>query len=98
MKTVSIEDTLLLKNLQGSANLADKSLDKKGKEIVKAAQDFEALLLQQMFSSMWKGTVETSNEESLYRDMLNQAIAEEMSKGRGLGLKEMVIKELKKAK
>jgi Rod binding domain-containing protein len=98
MKTVSIEDTLLLKNLQGSANLADKSLDKKDKEIVKAAQDFEALLLQQMFSSMWKGTVETSNEESLYRDMLNQAIAEEMSKGRGLGLKEMVIKELKKAK
>jgi Rod binding domain-containing protein len=90
MKTVSIEDTLLLKNLQGSANLADKSLDKKDKEIVKAAQDFEALLLQQMFSSMWKGTVETSNEESLYRDMLNQAIAEEMSKGRGLGLKEMV--------
>lgn len=98
MKTVSIEDTLLVKNAQGSANLADKSLDKKGKEAVKAAQDFEALLLQQMFSSMWKGTAETSNEESLYRDMLNQALAADMSKGRGLGLKEMVVKELDKGK
>lgn len=95
MKSVSIEDTLLLKNVQAASKLSDKPIDQKGKEAVKAAEDFEALLLQQMFTSMWKGTAEASNEESLYRDMLNQALASDMAKGKGLGLKEMVVKELK---
>lgn len=98
MKTVSIEDTLLLKNVGGASAFSAKPIEPKGKEALKAAEDFEALLLQQMFKSMWSGTEETSNEESLYRDMLNQAIAADMAKGKGLGLKEMVVKELEKDK
>jgi Rod binding domain-containing protein len=70
------------------------------KEIDKAASGFEALLLQQMMQSMWS-TVEFSgmfnedgNQASIYRDMFNQAIADETAKGRGMGVKEYVKQQL----
>ena len=72
------------------------------KDIDKAASGFEALLLQQMMKSMWS-TVEfsgmfneESNQASIYRDMLNQAIADETTKGRGMGVKQYVKQQLTK--
>lgn len=72
------------------------------KELEKAAAGFEALLLQQMMQSMWS-TVEFSgmfneegNQASIYRDMFNQAIADETAKGRGMGVKEYVKQQLTK--
>lgn len=75
---------------------------KTSKDIDKAASGFEALLLQEMMQSMWN-TVEftdmlgeKSNEADIYRDMLNQAIADSTASGRGIGVKEMMQKELLK--
>ncbi len=72
------------------------------KDIDKAASGFEALLLQEMMQSMWS-TVEftdmlgeKSNEADIYRDMLNQAIADSTASGRGIGVKQMMQKELLK--
>lgn len=72
------------------------------KEVDKAAGGFEALLLHQMMESMWS-TVEfagmfneTSNESSVYRDMLSQALADTTSQGRGIGVKDFLRKELLK--
>lgn len=70
-------------------------------EIERAATDFEALLLQQMLQSMWNtvpqsGMLTGSREESLYRDMLNEQIAQSMASGRGLGIKDMIAREMEK--
>ncbi len=71
-------------------------------EVEKAASGFEALLLHQMLKSMWE-TVETtgmfgedSNQAKIYQDMLNQAVADSVSEGRGIGVKEFVKKQLLK--
>ena len=72
------------------------------KAIDKAASGFEALLLHEMLKSMWqtvevKGWLgEDSNEAQIYRDMMNQAIADTASSGKGIGIKEIVAKEMEK--
>jgi hypothetical protein len=35
-----------------------------------------------------------SHEESMYRDMLNEAVASSISEGRGMGIKEVILKDL----
>ncbi|MGI6523921.1 MAG: rod-binding protein [Bdellovibrionota bacterium] len=66
-----------------------------------AAEQFEAVFVQQMFNSMWSalpngGLLSGSNEESLYRDMFNQAISEELAKSQPLGIKDVILKEMQK--
>lgn len=71
-------------------------------QIEKAASGFESLLLQQMLKEMW-ATVpvtglmgEDSNAARIYRDMLNQAIADTVSEGQGIGVKDFLKQELVK--
>lgn len=64
-----------------------------------AAEQFEALLLQEMLKSMWstvpKGELLTgSSEEGMYRDMLNEAIAKSVSEGTGIGIKDVISKDM----
>lgn len=82
-------------------NLADKDV-KSAEEVEEAAGGFEALLLHQMLKSMWSTVQGTgflgddSNEAQIYRDMLNQAIADSVAEGRGVGVKDFLRKELTK--
>ena len=51
-----------------------------------AARQFEAMLLQEMLKSMWAAVpqgcmLSSSNEERMYRDMLNEATADQISRG-----------------
>ena len=80
----------------GSNKLKELSLTDPKKatpeQIDKAAEDFEALLLQQMFSSMWSsvpegGVLGGGNESGFYRDMLNQELAKEVAHSQSIGLK-----------
>lgn len=76
---------------------------KETEQLEKAAEQFEAIFLQQMVNSMWsavpnEGLLSGSNEEALYRDMFNQAITEEMAKSQSLGVKDMIIKEMQSKK
>lgn len=66
-----------------------------------AAQQFEAMLVKQMIDSMWstvpkKGVLTGSNEESMYRDMLNEALANSISEGKGMGVKDVILKDINK--
>ena len=66
-----------------------------------AAKQFEALLLEQMFKSMWAniptdGMFSGGREEEYFRDMLNEALAESVSKGQGIGIKDIVLREINK--
>lgn len=66
---------------------------------VKAAEQFEALLTHEMLKSMWntvpKGELLSgSSEEQTYRDMLNEALANSIAEGRGIGIKEVIMKDI----
>jgi Rod binding domain-containing protein len=72
-------------------------------EVDKAASGFEALLLHNMLQEMWKTTGsgegllgENSNESQIFRDMFNQALADEISEGDGIGVKQFLKNELTK--
>jgi flagellar protein FlgJ len=63
------------------------------------AEKFESLLLTQMFNAM-QSTVERSglldggSAEETYREMLNQALSDEMARRGGLGLAEQIAKQV----
>lgn len=64
----------------------------------KAAEQFEALLMHEMMKSMWatvpsNGLLSGSREEGYYRDMLSEALSDSISKGQGIGIKEVVMRE-----
>ena len=66
----------------------------------KAAAEFEGLLFQEMMKSMWQsvsneGLLSGTKEEGMYRDMLNEAVAKEVADGQGIGIKQVIMKELK---
>lgn len=68
-----------------------------------AATQFEALLLKQMFQSMWAsvpndGLLSGGREEEYFRDMLNEALAQSVSKGQGIGIRDVVLREMTKKK
>ena len=71
-------------------------------ELEKASSGFEALLLHNMLKEMWGSTgqggilEENSNEMNIFRDMFNQAVADEVVKGEGIGVKKFLNKELSK--
>ena len=70
-------------------------------EIDKAATQFEALLMQQMFQSMWAGVgqagmVSGSREEEFYRDMLNQALATDVAERQSIGIKAVIARDIAK--
>jgi len=71
-----------------------------GRDLDKAATEFEAMLLQEMLKSMWKnvpseGMLSGSREEELYRDMLNEAMAANISENQSIGIKEVILREMK---
>ena len=71
------------------------------KDPEKAAEQFEGLLLKEMFKSMWQnvpstGMLSGSSEEQMYRDMLNEAVANSVSEGRGIGIKDVILKDIER--
>jgi len=64
-----------------------------------AAEDFEALLLQQMFDSMWSsvpegGLLDGGSEAEFYRDLLNQQLAKEIAHSQSIGLKKTFAEDM----
>lgn len=93
-------DPLKIRGLQ-STQVSEVSQAKlpASKDAKQAAQQFEALLLQEMLKSMWATVpqgelLSGSHEESMYRDMLNEAVADSISQGKGIGIKDVILKDL----
>lgn len=71
------------------------------KEIEKAATQFESLLVHEMLQSMWKsvpkdGLISGSNEEEIYQDMLHEQVANSIAENQSLGVKKVIISDIKK--
>lgn len=67
-----------------------------------AAQQFESLLLHQLMTAMSEtvpkeGLLSGSREEQYFKDMLHQALAESISKGSGIGVADVLEKEMREA-
>jgi len=84
-------------------SLAALKLDAKTdsqKALRAAAQQFESLFTSMMLKSMRSATssigdsLNGSNEMDLYQGMYDQQIATQMSKGKGLGLADMLVQQL----
>ena len=100
-KEKSLESTM--KRLKGGEeiNIAAAKTASTEAETKKAATQFEALLLHQMMNAMWQtvpkdGLLSGSREESLYRDMLNQAVATSIAENKSIGIRDVVMKDLQK--
>ena len=66
-----------------------------------AATQFEALLLQQMFSAMWQNVPQDSllgsdQADEYYRDMLNETLSNQIAKDQSIGISAQIMKEFKK--
>ena len=82
--------------LAAASSNADSKNITKAKE---AARQFEALLLHQMLNSMSANVPKDSlisggREDEFTRDMYNQALADSISKGHGIGIKDILEREL----
>lgn len=72
----------------------------KDEKLKKAAQDFEAFFIGAMFKSMRQtvpdsGLVKKGQGEEIYREMLDAEVATQLSRGKGLGLAELMYSQLK---
>jgi flagellar protein FlgJ len=67
-----------------------------------AARQFEALFTQQLFKSMRAAKVGDdllgSDEGSMYQDMFDQQMAQHLSQGRGLGIADLLVRQLQQSK
>tara|TARA_B100000686_G_C16793348_1_gene980354 strand:- start:617 stop:1030 length:414 start_codon:yes stop_codon:yes gene_type:complete len=79
---------------RAEAALAHKS----GNDLESVANDFESLMIQKMLESMRKTVTKSNLFESfssdMYESMLDEELSKEISKGPGIGLKKMMLKEL----
>ena len=95
-------DPVAYADLQGLAQLRNQVRaegdDRSPETLRKVAGQFEALFVQMMLknmrdSSLNEGLLE-SDQTKFYQGMFDQQIATEMTKGRGLGLADMLIRQL----
>lgn len=80
----------------------DQANDRKVEEnrLQEACQDFEAILLGQMFTSMRSTGFKSdlfgeSKEEEMFHQMLDQEMANAMSRQQGIGLASLLFEQLK---
>ena len=74
---------------------------KPDKDIQKAAQDFEAVLLNMVIKSMWKTVpksdlFEKNSANNIYEGLMHSSLAEEMASNGGMGIATALAKQLSK--
>ena len=95
----SISSRMKVDKTRDIAGRAEVALAQKSEnDLESVAQDFESLMIQKMMESMRK-TVSKSNllesfSSDMYESMFDEELAKEISKGPGIGLKDMILKEL----
>lgn len=98
--TVSKLDAPVYTDLKGLSALRRGAGDNDPAAIRKVAEQFESMFTRIMLKSM-RDAVGTdpmfgSDQQKMYQDMADDQLSIELSKGRGLGLADMLIKQLQK--
>lgn len=77
------------------AELRSRAAADAGSVTAETARQFEALFVQMMLQSMRSaGDVFGDGSDTTYRDMFDQQIALEMTRGRGLGIADVLVRQL----
>lgn len=82
--------------------ILNEAVEKKDTEkLKKACQEFEGYFLQQVFKEMRKtvpesGLLEKSQGREIFEDMFYEEHSKNISKGKGIGLSEMLYRQLSK--
>ena len=84
---------------EGIAGRAEAAMThKSGNDLESVAKDFESLIIQKMMESMRKTVTKSNLLESfssdMYESMLDEELSKEIAKGPGIGIKDMMLKEL----
>ena len=86
------------KNLDRMRNQSKFGQIDSEKDMEKVARDFESVFVNKLFQSMRKGVPKSglldSSAMKMYQSMMDQEMAKLMSKGKGMGIGEMVYKDL----
>ncbi len=74
---------------------------KSSHELQKAAQDFEAVLLNMVLKAMWKTVpksdlFEKNSATQIYEGLMHSSLSEEMASNGGLGIAKVLAQQLKK--
>jgi peptidoglycan hydrolase FlgJ len=88
-------------DFQGLAALKNDAKDQAPTALKEAARQFESLFTQMLLKSMREAnksfgedSLFGSDQADMYQDMFDDQIAMQMSKGKGLGLAEMLVRQL----
>ena len=78
-----------------------EELDNKKKELKKACKDFESIFINEMFKEMRKasfgnGLIEKTHAHKLWEDMFYESISKEMVINGGIGLSQILYKQLER--
>ncbi|MEA5444243.1 flagellar assembly peptidoglycan hydrolase FlgJ [Gammaproteobacteria bacterium AB-CW1] len=91
-------DKPVFTDLQGLERLRGKARRDDPEALREVARHFESLfthmMLQSMRAASFGDDLTGGNEMNFYRDMFDQQIAVEMSQGQGIGLADMIVREL----
>ena len=102
IKSAQIQNTLFNqltdKNLQRLRGQSEFGKGASQKEMEKVARDFESIFINKLFESMRKAIPKSdlldSSAMDMYQTMMDQEMAKEMSKQKGMGMGEMVYNDL----
>ncbi len=83
---------------ENSINVS-KNNPKTSHELQKAAQDFEAVLLNMVLKAMWKtipksGLFEENSTNQIYEGLMHSSLSEEMARNGGLGIAKVLAQQL----
>ncbi len=78
-----------------------KNNPKSSHELQKAAQDFEAVLLNMVLKAMWKtipksGLFEENSANQIYEGLMHSSLSEEMASNGGLGIAKVLAQQLRR--
>jgi Rod binding domain-containing protein len=78
-----------------------KNSPKSSHELQKAAQDFEAVLLNMVLKAMWKtipksDLFEKNNATQIYEGLMHSSLSEEMARNGGMGIAKVLAQQLRR--
>lgn len=83
----------------GQLKKNENGIDSRDLRLKEAATDFEKIFVKYMVKDMWKVIPIDENSkvpgENLYLEMIQSALANELVKGKGLGIADMLYKQIK---
>jgi flagellar protein FlgJ len=104
MESITPASIQFQKSLQSVDNSNEKKFTEsiENKKLLEACKDFEAILLNKMLSTMREsipegGLFEKSYGEKIYQSMLDEQMTNEWAHGKGMGLGELLYKQLSRS-